>query len=160
MFSFFKKKAKPKEGEEWITLTPPGNDVLKWITGIRDRYKGYRIAITISDNFNRYFSIVYDFSDLIVIDPDGNGGIASMDISDTVNILDELLSLRLCYEKYTPIYLRLSEATTSDEMDYLLSYCRLSGIDGIVASSARQRDKIHEKTQHRMTVILDKNGGK
>ena len=37
----------------------------------------------------RTFSLVYDFADLIIIDPDSDNGIDSPDLSDTVALMDE-----------------------------------------------------------------------
>ena len=75
-----------------------------------------------------------------------------MDISDTVNLLDSLLALRLCYEKYTPVYLRISNRVTNDELHSLLSYCRMSGIDGIVAQGLQKLKAIREESLGRIPV--------
>ena len=75
-----------------------------------------------------------------------------MDISDTVTLLDSLLALRLCYEKYTPVYLRISNRVTPDELHTVISYCRMSGIDGIVTQGIATLKAIREESQGRIPV--------
>jgi len=139
-------------GAGFVTLTPPNDDVLNWILGLQEYRKKTILAVNVSSDLARSFSLVYDFSDLIIIDPDGDRGIASTDISDTTVLLDEVVSLRLCYEHYTPIVLRLSHGHTPDEIHTLLSHCRLSGIDA-VAVPAKKVGIVLEETQHRYPVI-------
>lgn len=137
----------------FIVVTPPKENVINWISATRHQYQGKALVVDISEDIQRNFSLSYDFADIIIINPDKAGGINAMDISDIVNMLDSLLSLRLCYEKYTPVYLSISNMVTQDELDTLLSYSRLSGIDGIVANSLENLQAILDKTQGRMPVI-------
>lgn len=139
-------------GAGFVTLTPPSEDVLNWILGLQEYRKKTILAVNVSSDLARSFSLVYDFSDLIIIDPDGDRGIDSTDISDTTVLLDEVVNLRLCYEQYTPIVLRLSHGHTPDEIQSLLSHCRLSGIDA-VAVPAKKVGMVLEETQHRYPVI-------
>lgn len=143
----------PCKSASFIVTTPPKDNVISWISAIRHNYKGKVILVDISEDIQKNFSLSYDFADIIVINPNKNGGINAMDISDTVSMLDSLLALRLCYEKYTPVYLRLSNEITPDELDTLLSYSRLSGIDGIVAHGLQQVVAIYELSQGRIPII-------
>ena len=139
-------------GAGFVTLTPPDENVLNWILGLQEYRKKTILAVNVSSDLARSFSLVYDFSDLIIIDPDGDRGIDSSDISDTTVLLDEVVSLRLCYEHYTPIALRLSHGHTPDEIHTLLAHCRLSGIDAVVVP-AKKVGMVLEETQHRYPVI-------
>lgn len=139
-------------GAGFITLTPPDDNVLNWVLDLQEYRKKTILAVNVSSDLARSFSLVYDFSDLIIIDPDGDRGIDSTDISDTIVLLDEVVSLRLCYEQYTPIALRLSHGHTPDEIQTLLSHCRLSGIDAVVVP-AKKVGMVLEETQHRYPVI-------
>ena len=139
-------------GAGFVTLSPPDDNVLNWILGLQEYRKRSILAVNVSSDLARSFSLVYDFSDLIIIDPDGDHGIDSSDISDTTVLLDEVVSLRLCYEHYTPIALRLSHGHTPDEIHTLLSHCRLSGIDAVVVP-AKKVGMVLEETQHRYPVI-------
>ena len=140
-------------GAGFVTLTPPSEDVLNWVLALQEYRKKTVLAVNISSDLSRSFSLVYDFSDLIIIDPDVDNGIDSPDISDTSVLLDEVVNLRLCYEHYTPIALRLSHGHTPDEIRALLDHCRLSGIDAIVAPGARKVQMVIEETQGRVPVI-------
>ena len=102
----------PKAG--FLTLTPPKEQVLAWIRGLEgEKFGESLIAVNISRDIVRNFSLVYDFPAFIILDPDSDNGIGATDISDTQVLLDEIVSLRLCYERFTPIFLRLSHGCTS-----------------------------------------------
>ncbi len=137
----------------FLTLTPPENRVLDWSTSLSAYREKCVLAINLSRDIVRQFSLVYDFADFLIVDPDADDGIASPDLSDTTALLDELISLRLCYEKYTPIFLRLAEGLTPEEIRALLSACRLSGIDGVVAPGIRKVRFCAEETQGRYPII-------
>ena len=139
-------------GAGFVTLTPPENDVLNWILGLQEYRRKTVLAVNVSSDIARSFSLVYDFTDLIIIDPDVDRGIDSTDISDTTVLLDEVVSLRLCYEHYTPIALRISHGHTPDEIHTLRDHCRLSGIDAVVVP-AKKVGMVLEETQHRYPVI-------
>ena len=61
-------------------------------------------------------------------------------------MLDELLNLRLCYEQFTPILLRLPVGLTPEEMQGILSYC-------IVAQRIGNVRKVLEITKGRIPVM-------
>ena len=141
----------PKAG--FLTLTPPNESVLAWIRGLdKEQFGDCRLAVDLNSDIVRNFSLVYDFADFIIVDPDSDNGIGARDISDTQVILDELVSLRLCYERYTPFFLRLKHGLSEEELQYLLGACRLAGIDG-VAAPAQLVPRINAITQGRLPVI-------
>ena len=137
----------------FLTLTPPDDQVLAWSTTLAPYREKCVLAINLSHDIVRQFSLVYDFADFIIVDPDADNGIASPDLSDITSLLDELMRLRLCYESYTPIYLRLAEGLTPEETGALLSACRLSGIDGVVVPGVRKVRFCNEQTLGRYPVI-------
>ena len=137
----------------FIVTAPPKDDVINWLSGVKKRYSGQRTVVYIAEDFQRLFSLSYDFADILIIDTDHDGGINAMDISDTVNLLDSLLALRMCYEKYTPVYLKISNEVTPDELHTLISYCRMSGIDGIVAQSIPKLKAIREESLGRIPIM-------
>ena len=143
----------PCKSASFIVLTPPKDDVINWISAVRQQFKDKAVIVDVSEDIQRNFSLSYDFADILVLNPNKNGGINAMDISDTVSMLDSLLSLRLCYEKYTPVYLRLSNELTPEELNTLLSYSRLSGIDGLAVQGLERVRNILDLTQGRIPVI-------
>jgi len=141
----------PKAG--FIVATPPKENLIDWITKLQDFTQQGVIAVNLCNDIVRSFSLLYDFAHFIIIDPDSNNGIRSADISDMTELIDEIVSLRLCYERYTPIFLRLSHAETPQELHPLCSYARLSGLDGLVAPDPERVRMMLEECQHRVPVI-------
>ena len=137
----------------FVVLTPPRSHVLEWIMNLQDFRKDTLLAVNLNADIIRCFSLVYDFADFIIIDPDTDNGISSPDISDTTELLDEIVNLRLCYERYNPIFLRLSHADTPEEIPQLVSCARLSGLDGLVAPTPQKVRMSLEECQGRMPVI-------
>lgn len=149
-FSLFHRA--PKAG--FLTLSPPQEQVLSWIRGLEQEKTGScLLAVNIRTDIVRTFSLVYDFPAFIIVDPDSDNGIDASDISDTQVLLDELVSLRLCYERYTPLFLRLSHGLSEEELHCLLSSCQLSGIDGVVVPSPQMITRVREITKGRLPVI-------
>ena len=136
----------------FLTLTPPKENVLSWVKSLQKDPEGGLVAVNVTTDFVRTFSLVYDFADFIILSPDSDNGIDASDISDTKVLIDEVVSLRLCYEYFTPIFLRLSHGTTEEELKVLLGDCQLSGIDGVVAPASLVK-RIGELTLGRLPVV-------
>ena len=129
----------PKAG--FVVATPPKENLIDWITKLQDFTQQGVIAVNLRSDIVRTFSLLYDFAHFIA------------DISDMTELIDEIVSLRLCYERYTPIFLRLSHAETPDELHPLCSYARLSGLDGLVAPDPERVRMTLRECQHRVPVI-------
>lgn len=142
-------------GVGFLTLTPDSEAIMDWIQRLAQQRHGQNVllGINLRDNIERSFSLVYDFADFIIVDTNSNGGIDSPDLPDIPILLDELLNLRLCYEQYTPVFLRLPMGLTPEETQSVLSYCLLSGINGIVATGLGTVHQVLELSQRRIAVI-------
>ena len=142
----------PKAG--FLLLTPPQNDVLAWIKALQTELpEGAILAVDVHTDIIRTFSLVYDFADFIIVDPDSDSGIGATDMADIVALLDEVVSLRLCYEQYTPVFLRLSHGITPEELHSLLETCQMSGLDGVVVPTSAMVARVMDITQGRVPVI-------
>lgn len=137
----------------FFTLNPPQENVLAWIKGLTSEPESRILAVNISSDIIRTYSLVYDFADFIIVDPDSDQGIDAADISDTHSLLDELVSLRLCYEHYTPVFLRLSHGLSPEELENLLGTCQLNGLDGVVIPSLAMLSRVREITLGRLPII-------
>ena len=140
----------------FVTLNPPKENVLQWITGLQQFRRKTVLAVNISSDIFRTFSLVYDFADFIIIDPDSDNGIDSPDVGDTAQLLEQIVSQRLCYEHYTPVFLRLSHGTTPAELHPLLGCCQLYGIDGAVVHGSRKMQSARPglaETPHKFAQI-------
>ena len=51
------------------------------------------------------------------------------------DLVDPLLDLRVCYDTYKPLLVKVSPDIPHEELDEILNYCLISGIDGIVAGN-------------------------
>ena len=137
----------------FLSLTPPSNQVLEWISILREIRRKTVLAVNLTRDIPRSFSLVYDFADIIILDPDHENGIDSPSFSDISDLLDEVVSIRHCYEKYTPVFLRLSQGLTPEELPPMLSKGRLSGMDGVAVATLPHLKLTLSETQNRLPVI-------
>ena len=113
-----------------------------------------RIAVNITSNsrsvtedgiisdYRTAFAQMYDFADFFVVNlTDSRHPEAGLqaDTDLMTDVLDELLEMRLVYDGYKPILLKISSDLTPDLLDTILDYALLSGIDGIVAGGPAGR---------------------
>lgn len=100
------------------------------------------------------FSLLYDFADYFIIDINRESGLSSLDdFSDWTGLLEELLSLRLYYERYRPILLRIAPGHTEEQMTRILDYCLMSGFDGVVAPGVSKVRFCVTHSRNRIPVI-------
>lgn len=83
------------------------------------------------------FSMLYDFVDMFVVNiscsfTDGK----QPDISYLSEIIDEMLETRMTLDQYKPVLLKITPDIGHSQVDEILNYALLSGIDGIVAGGA------------------------
>ena len=138
----------------FLTLQLPQTNILSWIAQLsRRKAESTRLAVNLSTGIPRHFALTYDFADLLIIDPDPSGGIGSPDVSDILSLMDSLLNLRLCYERFTPVYIRLPQGISTEELEPILHYCQMSGVDGVVAPGLRMVSQIVGSTKGRLPVM-------
>ena len=95
-------------------------------------------------DYESAFALLYDFVDMFVVNvscPNVVGLTSLQDISFLSEIVDRLLNLRMYYDNYRPILLKVSPDLSKEQLDDLVDYCLRSGIDGIVAgNTTRSRE--------------------
>ncbi len=136
----------------FLTLTPPRDGVLQWISHLQELREETVLGVNLSRDIQHSFALLYDFVDFLIVDTGSEDG--TSDVSDITATLDELLTLRLCYERYTRILLRITDGLTLDEVAPLLEYCRLTGIDGIIIKGEKRYNYVYEKTQGRIPIAV------
>ena len=156
-------EALANEGFGFVVTGPffpeKGNEsILRAISGLKLDRK-YPLAATLSKrpgdvdddvvlkDYLTPFSLLYDFVDFFIV------GMDAPQIDSIADILDELLALRLCYEHFKPILLHIPAKTPPDELEDILSFCMLSGIDGIVAEGAPLVGRVLEHVSGKLPVI-------
>lgn len=97
-----------------------------------------------SKDYESAFALLYDFVDMFVINiscPNVVGLSELQDISFLSDIMDKLISLRMYFDEYRPILVKLSPDIHRTQLDEIIDYCMMSGIDGVVAcNTTRSRD--------------------
>ena len=95
-------------------------------------------------DYEKSFGLLYDFVDMFVVNvscPNVVGLTSLQDISFLSDIVDRLLDLRMYYDTYRPILLKVSPDISKEQLDDIIDYCLRSGIDGIVAgNTTRSRE--------------------
>ena len=112
-------------------------------------------------DYETSFGLLYDFVDMFVINsscPHVVGLTALQDITFLSEIVDKLLALRMYYDEYRPILLKVSPDLSHQQLDEIIDYSLRSGIDGIVAgNTTRSRDGLTTIAQQKIEEIG--NGG-
>lgn len=98
----------------------------------------------VTEDYKTAFSLLYDFVDMFVINiscPNVVGLTSLQEVSSLSDIMDNLLNMRTGFDTYKPILLKLSPDLTHSQINEILDYALVSGIDGIVAgNTTRSRD--------------------
>ena len=112
-------------------------------------------------DYETSFGLLYDFVDMFVINiscPNVVGLTSLQDINFLSDIVDRLLDLRMYYDEYRPILLKVSPDLSHQQLDEIIDYSLRSGIDGIVAgNTTRSRDGLNSISAERIEEIG--NGG-
>lgn len=112
-------------------------------------------------DYEKAFGLLYDFVDMFVVNvscPNVVGLTALQDITFLGEIVDKLLNLRMYYDTYKPILLKVSPDLAHQQLDEIIDYCLRSGIDGIVAgNTTRSREGITSISKEKIEAIG--NGG-
>ncbi|MBQ2531333.1 MAG: quinone-dependent dihydroorotate dehydrogenase [Bacteroidales bacterium] len=112
------------------------------------------------EDYKKAFSLLYDFVDMFTVNvscPNVEGLQTLQDVSYLSDIIDPLLELRICYDSFKPILVKVSPDIQFDELDEILKYCMVSGVDGIVAgNTTRSRDGL--KTKEKRIEKIGKGG--
>lgn len=89
-------------------------------------------------DFENAFAIMYDFVDFFVLNiscPNVKDLEKLQDIDALTKIVDRLMSLRLFYDDYKPILLKVSPDIEKEQLDQILNLVLTTGLDGIVATN-------------------------
>ena len=97
-----------------------------------------------SKDYETAFAMLYDFVDMFTVNiscPNVSGLSDLQDVSFLSDIVDKLLELRMYFDEYRPILIKVSPDISHQQLDEIIDYCLMSGVDGIVAgNTTRSRD--------------------
>lgn len=106
----------------------------------------------IKEDYYRTFSMLYDFVDILTVNISFDSDVQkTSELAES--ILDMLLDLRICYDTYKPILIKVSPDMPQEDLDKLLKYCMLSGVDGVVAGNATQSRDSLQTSKERINKI-------
>lgn len=112
-------------------------------------------------DYEAAFALLYDFVDMFVVNiscPNVVGLTALQDMDFLSDIIDKLLNLRMYYDEYRPILLKVSPDLSHEQLNEIIEYSLRSGIDGIVAgNTTRSREGLNSISQEKIEAIG--NGG-
>lgn len=95
-------------------------------------------------DYESAFALLYDFVDMFVINlscPNVAGLAKLQDVSFLSEIIDKLLGLRMYFDEYRPILVKVSPDIPPQQLDEIIEYILMSGVDGIVAgNTTKSRD--------------------
>jgi len=135
-------------GFSFSEVGPMGEDnIRKAVDNIQKDKPDDILAICINADFLRCFSLAYDFCDFFVME--------IPQISSVETILNPILETRLTYEEYKPIVVKLPEKIGKQELDYVLGYCMMNGVDGIQARNLNQIKAIMDFCKGRLPIIAN-----
>ena len=130
---------------DFATLAPSKEELLKAAS------KGKRIRfLELTEDVEHLFSLLYDFTDLVVIP---TSAFERVDAPDLYETLDAILSTRLLYDHWIPLVLRIAPGQDEKELDQMIAYCRLSGIDGLLVPGLGNLRYVLSATQGRIPLL-------
>lgn len=95
-------------------------------------------------DYEKCFEYIYDYVDYITINVSCPNVKDVCKLQDSINlseIIDRLLELRLMYDDYRPILLKVSPDLTYAQLDEVIELTLISGLDGVIATNTtRERD--------------------
>lgn len=104
------------------------------------------LAACIGADYLTSFSLSYDFCDFFVIE---------IHKADDIHIIDELLDARLTYDTYKPIIAKIPEELVGDQLERVIDYCIMGGVDGMEVRSYTQLTAANEYTKSRFPLIAN-----
>ena len=115
-------------------------------------------------DYTTMYSLVYDFADMILVDSSVKNSDNSkplQDISFLCDVLDKLLEIRVYYEIYKPLIIRVAHNISTDRLSELVNYCLMSNVDAISVGSGRKAlstvNEINRLSNNRIPVIVCDN---
>lgn len=130
---------------DFATLTMPKEQLLAAAA------KGKRFHILeLTEDIERLFSLLYDFTDLMVIP---TSAFERLDAPDLYETLDAVLATRLIYDHHVPLLVRIAPGQDDAEISKLIDYCRLSGIDGILVPGLANLRHVRDITEGRIPLV-------
>lgn len=132
-------------GFSFVDIGPLGSDtILQALSRLKADDPETNVSICIEKDHVRCFTLAYDFADMFVFN-----------IKDDriTEVMDKILETRLTYDAYRPVLVRISHSMPEEDLHYILDYCMLNGIDGVVVATSENVAIVHKYTNGRLPII-------
>ena len=107
----------------------------------------------ISRDYLSAFASAYDFADIFVLDLASRGVGAVLEASFIQSVTDPVLDTRLSYDNFRPVVLRLHPDLPRQELERILDYSRMNGVDGVAVQGLDTVRNVFQLTQGRFPII-------
>ena len=132
-------------GFSYVEIGPVNADGMRRaLRRVQDDPQNDILAACINADYATAFTLGYDFFDFFVFDITGNVN---------MEIFDPILDTRLAEEGYKPVIVKLPKVITSSEIEEILDFSLLNGIDGVEARSIEQVRQIAAYTHGKIPII-------
>jgi len=87
-------------------------------------------------DYEKCLALLYDFVDMFIVNissPTSSSIYELQEIENLAEVVDRLLSMRMYFNEYRPIFIKISPDNTRQQLDDIIDYCLRSGVDGVVA---------------------------
>lgn len=102
------------------------------------------IALCINKDHTRSFSLAYDFADFFDFEIPDN---------QIESVLDSILDIRLTYDTYKPVLLKLSLDFTQSELERIINFCLLNGVDGVIVAKTDLVRRVNDIVKNHIPII-------
>jgi len=115
-------------------------------------------------DYEKCLALLYDFVDFFVVNvssPSDSSMQELQDVDQLTEIMDRLIDMRMYFDLYRPIFIKISPDLPFSEIDDIVEYCLRSGIDGIVACnlSTNPRIDLYSRSLEIVKHIHEKSHG-
>ena len=132
-------------GFSYVEIGPVNADGMRRaLRRVQDDPQNDILAACINADYATAFTLGYDFFDFFVFDITGNVN---------MEIFDPILDTRLAEEGYKPVIVKLPKVITSSEIEEILDFSLLNGIDGVEARSIEQVRQIAAYTHGKLPLF-------
>lgn len=132
-------------GFSFVDIGPVGADtIIRTLSNLKADDDKTNVSICIERDHLRCFTLAYDFADFFVF---------QINDDRIISVMDKILDARLTYDAYRPVLVRLSHDMPENELNPLLDYCMLNGVDGLVVAKNENVAYIHSYTEGRLPII-------
>lgn len=134
-------------GFSYVEIGPMGADgIRRALSRIQRDPQNDILAVCINQDYSTTFTLGYDFFDFFVIDLTGN---------PNTEILEPLLDTRMAEDEYKPVIVKLPKNISASEIEEILDFSLLNGIDGIEARNMGQVRQIASYTRGYLPIIAN-----